>query len=326
MSAGYRSSSQALRRARRIPQLTSDRNTRRSSKAAAGAGLSDYFSLALVRFDDRSSVRNADIRANADRSKYMTFHEIRPGTAIAEHCCKRSANENGKGIAMKKLALLLSVLIPFALLSTTAEAKKDKKYRFAQYMAEPFMNSAPIVTGALKRFVINPHGEVDGLLFEDGTLAKFPPHMASEVTAAIKSSDTVSVRGFREAAGTIKALVITNEATKRAVIEHPPVPGIAKMPKHLRFAMLARLQATGKVERLLYGKKGEVKGVMLDDGTVVRFPPHAAYQFATQLQPGQNIAVEGLGTQNEYGRGIEAIAIGASPQTLQPIYDRSGRR
>src|SRR2546425_7472582 len=85
--------------------------------------------------------------------------------------------ETKRGLAMQKLALLLCVLMPFVLLSATAEAKKDKGYRFAQYMSEPFMNSAPIVTGALKRFVINPHGEVDGLFFEDGTLAKFPPHM-----------------------------------------------------------------------------------------------------------------------------------------------------
>ena len=42
------------------------------------------------------------------------------------------------------------------------------------------------------------------------------------------------------------------------------------------FAMLSRLQASGKIERALYGKKGEVNGVMLDDGTVVRFQPQAA--------------------------------------------------
>lgn len=59
----------------------------------------------------------------------------------------------------------------------------------------------------------------------------------------------------------------------------------------------------------MYGKKGEIKGAMLDDGTFVRLPKHAAYQFAVQLQP---VAVEDLGTQNEYGRAIEAIAIGAS--------------
>jgi hypothetical protein len=59
-----------------------------------------------------------------------------------------------------------------------------------------------------KRFVINPFGEVDGLILEDGTLAKYPPHMGAELTSAIKPSDTVSVRGFRENAITIKALIV----------------------------------------------------------------------------------------------------------------------
>jgi hypothetical protein len=59
---------------------------------------------------------------------------------------------------MKKLVLLLSVLMPLAVLPATVEAKKDDKYQLAQYAAEPFMNAEPLVTGALKRFVINPEG------------------------------------------------------------------------------------------------------------------------------------------------------------------------
>jgi hypothetical protein len=220
---------------------------------------------------------------------------------------------------MIKITLLLSILGPLALLSTMAEAKKDRP---PPYAAESFSNSVPVATGVVKRFVINPYGEVDGLLLEDGTLAKYPPHMAAELTAAVKPGDTISVRGFHEYAGTVKALVITNEATKSTVIEHPPAPGIGMMPKHLHFATLARLAASGTVERALYGEKGEVNGVMLADGTVVRFPPHAVFQFGAQLQPGQTITVEGLGTQNHYGRAIEAIAIGATAQTLQPIYTR----
>jgi hypothetical protein len=220
---------------------------------------------------------------------------------------------------MFKIALLLSILGPLALLSTMAEAKKDRP---PPYSADAFANAAPVAMGVLKRFVINPFGEVDGLLLEDGTLAKYPPHMGAELTAAVRPSDTISVRGFRENTGTVKALIITNEATKRSVIEHPPTPGAGVIPKHLRFATLGRLQASGTVERALLGKRGEINGVMLNDGTVVRFPPHAVFQFGAQLQPGQTLAAEGLGTQNEYGRAIEAIAMGASPQTLQPIYDR----
>src|SRR5947208_1217824 len=99
-------------------------------------------------------------------------------------------------VAVKKLLLLHGVLVPLGLLSSTADAKKVKSFEVAQYAAGSFVDSAPVLTAALKRFVINPHGEVDGLLFEDGTLAKFPSHMGAELTAAVKPGDQVSLRGF----------------------------------------------------------------------------------------------------------------------------------
>jgi hypothetical protein len=94
-------------------------------------------------------------------------------------------------------------------------------------------------------------------------------------------------------------------------------PGLGTMPKHLRFATPGRRQASGPVECAPYGKSGEINGAMLNDGAIVRFP-----QFAAQLRSGQTFAAEGLGIRNEYGRAIEAISIGATPQTLQPVYDR----
>jgi len=146
--------------------------------------------------------------------------------------------------------------------------------------------------------------------------------MGQDLTAAVKATDMVSVRGFREASDIVKAFVITNEASKQQVVEHPPAPDIAKMPKHLRFATLSRLKITGKIERPMRGKKGDVNGVLLEDGTVVRFPQHAAFDFATLLQPGQTLGAEGLGSENAFGRGLEATALGPTPDTLRPIYGR----
>lgn len=220
---------------------------------------------------------------------------------------------------MRNAARILALLMPVALMTSPVYAKKEKGPRVAP---EVFMAAPPVATGSIKRFLVNPHGEVDGLLLADGTLAKFPPHMGRELIAVVKTNDTVSVRGYREPGGTVKTYIVTNEASKQQVIERPPIPGFGKMPKHLRFASLGRLKAAGRVERAMYGKKGEIKGVLLEDGTVVRFPKHAAYQFPHLLQQGQSIAAEGLGTENQYGRGLEATAIGASPDALQPIYGR----
>jgi len=230
------------------------------------------------------------------------------------------------GKSTRALALFATVaLVPTALhlpsasMTTPAHAKKEKGPGVA---AETFINAAPLATGIVRRFLVNPHGEVDALLLTDGTVAKFPPHMGAELTGAVKANDTVSVRGYREPGGGVKAYVITNEGSKQQVVERPPVPELAKMPKHLRFATLSRLKVAGKVERPMRGKKGEVNGVLLEDGTVVRFPPHAAFDFAVLLQPGQSLAAEGLGTENQFGRGLEATAIGPTPDALKPIYGK----
>ena len=93
-------------------------------------------------------------------------------------------------------------LAPGGGLMAPAHAKKDKGPGF---VPETFLNAAPVATGTVRRFLVNPHGEVDGLQLVDGTIVKFPPHMGQELTAAVKAADTVSVRGFREAVGLGKA-------------------------------------------------------------------------------------------------------------------------
>ncbi len=218
------------------------------------------------------------------------------------------------------LAVAVSVLHPQAgWLAPPAHAKKDKGPGFPP---EAFMSATPIASAPLRRFLVNPHGEVDALLLADGTIAKFPPHMSSDLVAAAKPGDVISIRGFREPGGTVKAFVIVNEVSKQQVVERPRAPDIVKIPKHLRFAALTRLQVTGTVERALRGKNGEVNGALFADGTVVRFPPHAAFDFAALLQPGQTLAAEGLGTENTYGKGLEATAMGPSLTALRPIYGR----
>jgi hypothetical protein len=215
------------------------------------------------------------------------------------------------------LAVVVSLPVMASAIHEPAHAQKQRGPDFA---AETFMTAAPVAMGDLRRFLVNPHGEVDALQLSDGTIARFPPHMGPDVTAAVKPGDTISVRGYRESGDIIKAFIITNETSKQQVVERPPAPDIAKMPKHLRFATLSRIAIAGKVERLMRGKKGEVNGVLLEDGTVVRFPPHVAFDFAALLQPGQALAANGLGSENSFGRALEATALGPAPDTVRPIY------
>jgi hypothetical protein len=108
-------------------------------------------------------------------------------------------------------------------------AHKADRPRGAE-MASFFLNTAPIATGVVSRFLVTPFGEVDGLLLDSGTLVTFPPHMEHELTAAIAPGVPVAVRGQATGPTQVKALILTNTSTNQQVIEHPPGPAEASCP------------------------------------------------------------------------------------------------
>jgi hypothetical protein len=268
-------------------------------------------------------------RTPGNRLNYRTNSS---GTRVAEENCGGSAQQGDHRMkplmnSLKyPLAIATVLALPVVILKPPAGGIAPPAYaqkgKGPGYAPEAFVNAAPIATGLLRRFLVNPQGEVDGLMLVGGDIIKFPPHMSENLVAAVRPGDSISVRGFREPGGDIKAIVIVNEASRQQVIEQPPAPGITRMPKHLRFGSLARLQVTGAVERALRGRSGEVNGALLADGTTIRFPPPAAFDLAALLQPGQTLAAEGLGTENVYGKGVEATAMGESLTALRPIYRR----
>ena len=79
-----------------------------------------------------------------------------------------------------------------------------------------------------------------------------------------------------------------------------------------------------EVANAIHLRKGRMPSVVFR-GAMAR-TTHSLSLRPGQLQPGQTIAVEGVGTQNDYGRALEAMAVGTSPQTLQPIYERQAGR
>jgi len=179
-----------------------------------------------------------------------------------------------------------------------------------------YQNTAPIVQGVVTRYLMNPRGEVDGLLLNDGTQVKFPPHLSAELTAAVKPGQIVSVQGFRENQVGVKAFVISTG--KASVVEHEPTS--LPIPPMIADSQLIQISASGQVQQLLYGPRGDVNGVLLSDGSIVRFPPEAAYQLGGLLQVGQALSATGYGTQNQFGTALEATSIGASGQTQEAIY------
>lgn len=177
------------------------------------------------------------------------------------------------------------------------------------------------VQGQVQQMLTNPYGEVDGLRLSDGTIAKFPPHMTDALTAAVKVGDVVRIIGSAQARGTVRADAIIDTGSGRTVYDQPPPVGEGRpLPPHLRAQRLQPLQVEGRVETVLTGPRGEANGVILSDGSVVRFPPES---LRISVQTGEPFAASGLGTRNTYGTSLEAVSMGTALSALQPLYDRA---
>jgi hypothetical protein len=171
------------------------------------------------------------------------------------------------------------------------------------------------IQGTVARLLPTPRGEVDGLLLEDGRLVRFPPHMSAALLGVVGQGDTVVIEGMSGLAGNeIRAWRISNRATGRSVTEAPPT-----FPPEARAWSGRDMRVSGIVRRTLTGGRGEANGVILEDGTVVRFPPHVGEAFANLLVPGARLIAQGYGSSGPAGTAVEAVALGSSETSLMAI-------
>lgn len=171
-------------------------------------------------------------------------------------------------------------------------------------------NQLPETKGVVKQYVLGPRGNVDGLILQDGTEVNFPPHLGTQVVFAIKPGDTISIRGLRaRMTPLIDAAMLRNEATGATIADTGPEP----RPD------LNNTLVTGKITQLLYGKQGEVNGALLEDGTIVRLPPHEAVRLSSVLVAGGPLSVSGIVTATPLGRVVEAWSIGSSQASMTEL-------
>lgn len=205
----------------------------------------------------------------------------------------------------------------------------------------------PAVKGKVAQYDLTSRGDVDGLILEDGTEVHFPPHLGTEVVAVVKPGDAVTVHGLKaRSLPLVQAMSVTADASGKTVEDNGP-PGGAPPggpmhgPMHEHGAMggpgammmmhggpggpgwmMGRgtpATAQGTIKAQLHGPRGDLNGVLLTDGTIVRMPPPAAARLEDQIKPGQPIAVEGFGFTNNLGKLVLARAIGPSPDHLTEI-------
>ncbi|MFM9927109.1 hypothetical protein VLK31_29270 [Variovorax sp. H27-G14] len=188
-----------------------------------------------------------------------------------------------------------------------------------------------VATGRVQQWLLNPNGEADGLLLADGTQVAFPPHLSAQVMQLLKPGDTVQVSGWR-APNVPVVRMQSLSANGRSVTDQPPAPGMPGTPGMAPPApreprepgALTALSASGRIERLLYTDRGDVRGVVLADKTIVRFPPHVGAAYDAQLKPGAQLHARGWGMRGAQGTALEATSLGATADTVREVFGGPG--
>ena len=170
----------------------------------------------------------------------------------------------------------------------------------------------PETAGQVSQFLLNPHGELDGFILErsDRTPQQvhFPPHLSQRVARHVAIGDTVRVRGIKpRAADLVAAISLTTKDAVEIVDEgpqshhdaHAHAPALETKPTDVQ----------GEVVLQLFGPKGELRGALLDDGTALRMPPHAATELAAYLTPGAHVQAWGDGVESRFGRTVNVHEI-----------------
>ena len=160
---------------------------------------------------------------------------------------------------------------------------------------------------------------MDGLVLDDGTEVHVPPHLSTQLAAAVRLGDSVRVRGFRAwFAPVIRAASITDVATGGVVVDvGPPPPGFG--PSRPPVAAMQRMSADGRLDIWLHGPAGDVNGALLADGTILRFPPPLADQLEGYLAPGQPVRADGWGTATPYGTVVTVQAFRTTAASAEEV-------
>ncbi len=193
----------------------------------------------------------------------------------------------------------------------------------------------PTVKGKVAQYDLTPRGDVDGLILDDGTEVHFPPHLGTEIVAVVKPGDAVTVHGLKaRALPLVQAMSVTADASGKTVQDNGPPGGApggpmggpgghgphhGHPPGPMMMGGSQKMTAQGTIKAQLHGPRGDLNGVLLNDGTIVKLPPPEAARLGDEIKTGQTIYVEGNGFKNVLGTLVMARQIGPSADKLTEI-------
>lgn len=179
------------------------------------------------------------------------------------------------------------------------------------------------VDGKFAHYLVSPKGDIDGLVLEDATVARFPPHAIASDTTMLRPGDAVRVEGDAVNGPTGRALVRAsvskgNVVIVRADIPPPPPPGGPgagarphrggkhgpKDGKGPHEDSLLSMTVTGKIQGFSTDPHGIVDGILFVDGTSARAGKKARIE-TLGLKAGDTITVTGKGGNYPQGSSLE---------------------
>jgi hypothetical protein len=177
----------------------------------------------------------------------------------------------------------------------------------------PREGASKTVRGTVERMTTAPKGEIDGAVLDDGTVLHWPPHLADRFTAVVARGDQVSAVGRseinREGEDRFEVQTLTNLDSNATAQNdergRPPKKRRKGPPPPPPSGPMETIRGT--VERMTTAPKGETDGAVLDDGTVIHWPPHLADRFAKVASQGDR--VEATGFQETTPKGDEHFEV-----------------
>ncbi len=180
-------------------------------------------------------------------------------------------------------------------------------------------NAQPPRAGDVKQFegrvqsrTTAPMGEVDGAVLDDGTVIHWPPHLAGRFTAIAVTGDRIRAAGRIETGPGgdthLEVQTVTNLRTSASAENEvgppPPPPGPGRLvsppprgPRVRPGAFDSRIgpekTAQGRIGNMTTAPMGEVDGAVLDDSSVIHWPPHLADRFTAVVTRGDRVKVSG---------------------------------
>lgn len=172
--------------------------------------------------------------------------------------------------------------------------------------------------GVVHKFLINPTGEIEGLLLDGGQLVHVSLALSPQLGESLKVGDRVQLEGEKLPDGEIRASAIVDVKDRVRLVERISSPHSGG-----RHEALKPMKVQGRIARVFLGPSRDLNQVLLSDGSQIRVPREAAVALRGEFKAGSEFAAEGMGTQNQYGRSMEATAIGTSLAALRPIFGRA---